>query len=328
LGGGDAPYLEIQSGLATTQLEHLSLAGDGEVSWAEAYAPLHVDPVRVNGRWSRAIAEVDEHLDRIMSAEVLEHWHNWWRVDVADRSVAQPLAAGSGAGQAELTVRGIGPDDLAGTPFGRPAHDGFRHLTRLAAGEPIDQDDAGRDVLVPPITDRWGSAFQQAADGWWGQLMIAIREHAAGRLEQAGRCYRRSHDLAATAWSDRGLALVADARGETDTAAEHYRAALAQAPGCLPLLIEASDHLLRVDRPADCLRLVDDAPLGLATHGRVLLQRVRAYLACGEKASAQELLATGIEVPDLREGETLDRLWREAYGDRELPTGYDFRLHP
>ena len=74
-----------------------------------------------------------------------------------------------------------------------------------------------------------------------------------------------------------------------------------------------------MDRPEDCLQLIDDAPVELATHGRILLQRVRAYLACGQTASAQELLDAGIEVPDLREGETLDRVWREAYGDLKLP---------
>ena len=242
--------------------------------------------------------------------------------------MAQQLAAGSGAGQAELAVRGIDPNHLPGTPFSRPLRDGFRHLTRLAAGEPIDHDAAGRDVLVPPITDRWRPAFDHAADGWWGQLMIAIREHAAGRLEAAERCYRRSHELAATAWSARGLALVAGARGETSSATGHYLAAVAQAPDCLPLLVEAADHLLAADRSEDCLRLIDAAPAALATHGRVLVQRVRAYLACGQTASAQELLDTGIEVPDLREGETLGLLWREAYGDRPLPDRYDFRMRP
>ena len=181
---------------------------------------------------------------------------------------------------------------------------------------------------MPPITDRWRPAFERAADGWWGQLMIAIREHAVGRLEPAERCYRRSRELAATAWADRGLALIADARGEPETGALHYFSALLQAPQCLPLLVEATDHLLRIDRPADCLRLIDAAPAELAEHGRVLLQRVRAYLACGEKVSAQALLDAGIEVPDLREGETLDRLWREAYPHRDLPTRYDFRMHP
>ena len=328
LGEVDRRYLEIQAGLAATQLEHLRIDGGAQVSWVEAYAPLHADPVRVHGSWSEAIAEVDHRLDQIAPAADLEDWHAWWLGEIADRTVSQQLADGSGAGQAELTIRGIGPDRLSGTPFSHPMRDGFRHLTRLAAGEPIDHDEVGRDLLVPPITERWRPAFDRAADGWWGQLMIAIREHAAGRLDQAERCYRRSHELAATAWSDRGLALVADARGETDQASGHYLAALAQAPDCLPLLVEASDHLLRVDRPEDCLQLIDAAPLAVATHGRVLLQRVRAYLACGQPAAAQELLQAGIEVPDLREGETLDRLWREAYGDRRLPDRYDFRMHP
>ena len=264
--------------------------------------------------WSPAIAEVDEHLDRTISAGELDDWHTWWRAEVADRAVDQQLAAGSGAGQAELTIRGFGPDSLSGTAFSQPARDGFRHLARLAAGEPIDQDEARRDVLVPPITDRWGLAFERAADGWWGQLMIAIREHAAGRLEPAERCYRRSRELAATAWADRGLALIADARGEPETAASHYLAALARAPQCLPLLVEATDHLLRIDRPADCLRLIDAAPAELAEHGRVLLQRARAYLAGGDKASARELLDAGIEVPDLRRA----KRWT-ASGARRTP---------
>jgi hypothetical protein len=323
----DRRYLEIQAGLAATQLEHLRIDGGGQVSWVEAYAPLHADPVRAHGSWAEAIAEVDQRLDQMTPAADLQDWHAWWRDEVADRAISEQLADGSGAGQAELVIRGIGPDDLSGTPFSDPLGDGFRHLTRLAAGEPIDHDEVGRDLLVPPITGRWRPVFDRAADGWWGQLMIAIREHAAGRLDQAEYGYRRSHEFAATAWADRGLALVADARGETDTAAGHYLAAFAQAPGCLPLLVEASDHLLRVDRPEDCLRLIDSAPAALAAHGRVLLQRVRAYLACGQPASARMLLDAGLEVPDLREGETLDRLWREAYGDRDLPVRYDFRMH-
>ena len=86
LGGSDSRYLEIQAGLAATQLEHLRIDGGGEVSWVEAYAPLDADPVQVNGPWSAAIAEVDEQLDRIISAGELDDWHAWWRAEVADRA--------------------------------------------------------------------------------------------------------------------------------------------------------------------------------------------------------------------------------------------------
>jgi hypothetical protein len=58
------------------------------------------------------------------------------------------------------------------------------------------------------------------------------------------------------------------------------------------------------------------------------LQRVRALLAAGQADAARALLEAGIEVPDLREGETLGALWRDGFGDRPLPYHYDFRMRP
>ena len=48
------------------------------------------------------------------------------------------------------------------------------------------------EVLVPPITDRWEAVLDRAAEGWWGQLMLAIRSHARGDLEEARLGYLRS----------------------------------------------------------------------------------------------------------------------------------------
>jgi hypothetical protein len=58
------------------------------------------------------------------------------------------------------------------------------------------------------------------------------------------------------------------------------------------------------------------------------MQRARALLADGQGDEARALLGAGIEVPDLREGETLDALWHAAFGDRPLPYIYDFRMRP
>jgi hypothetical protein len=79
--------------------------------------------------------------------------------------------------------------------------------------------------------------------------------------------------------------------------------------------------------------MLDAAPEQIAGHGRVILQRVRALLADGQADAARALLETGIletgiEVPDLREGETLGAPWRAAFGDRPLPYHYDFRMRP
>src|SRR5215212_350934 len=320
-------YLEIQAGLATTQLEHLRLEGGAKISWAEAYAPIEAAPEALHSSWSEVLAGAAELLDRAVSEEELEDWHNWWRAEVADQT-PQQLVAGSGAGRAELVVRGEDPDGLPGTPFGDPLADGFQHLVALACNREVDQDAAGRDVMVPPITERWGAVLDRAVTGWWGQLMIAIRSHARGDLEDAWLGYLRSDELTSTPWAARGLALIAASRGDQLGAAQLYARAVAQAPTCLPLLVEATDQLLAAGRPAACLAMINRAPEEIALHGRVVLQRVRALLADGQAEGARTLLETGVEVPDLREGETLGALWHEAFGDRPLPYHYDFRMRP
>jgi hypothetical protein len=327
LCGPGSRYLEIQAGLATTQLEHLRLEGSAEISWAEAYAPIEAAPGAIRGSWPDALAEVAKLVARAVPVEDLDAWHRWWRAEVAD-AAPQQMRAGSGAGEAELVVRGKDPDSLPGTPFGQPLSDGFRHLVSLARTSEVDQDAMGADVLVPPITDRWGPVLDRAAGSWWGQLMIAIRSHARGDLEEARRGYLRSDQLTSTPWAARGLAMLAASEGDHPRASDLYARAVAQAPTCLPLLIEATDQLLAVGRPADCLAMINAAPDQIAAHGRLALQRARALLADGRADAARALLEAGIEVPDLREGETLGALWRAAFGDRPLPYHYDFRMRP
>jgi hypothetical protein len=327
LCGPESRYLEIQAGLATTQLEHLRMQGIAELSWAEAYAPIDGSPDAVHESWPDAIDEVAGLVARAIPEGELDEWHRWWRAEVADQA-PQQLMAGTGAGEAELAVRGEDPDALPGTPFGQPRSDGFRHLVALARTGEVDQDAAGADIAVPPITDRWDAVLDRAADGWWSLLMIAIRAHARGDLEEAQLGYVRSEQLRSTPWAARGLALLAGSRGDHSRAADLYAHAVATAPTCLPLLVEATEHLLATGRPTACLAMIDAAPGQIAVHGRLVLQRVRALLADGQADAARALLEAGIEVPDLREGETLGALWHDAFGDRALPFHYDFRMRP
>jgi tetratricopeptide (TPR) repeat protein len=327
LCGPESRYLEIQAGLATTQLEHLRLDGGAEISWAEAYAPIVAAPTAVHGSWPDALADVTELVALAIPDEELSEWHRWWRTEVAD-AAPQQITAGSGAGEAELLVRGKDPDGLPGAPFGRPLSDGVRHLIALARTGEVDQDAAGTEVLVPPTTDRWEAVLDRAAEGWWGQLMLAIRSHARGDLEEARLGYLRSAKIRSTPWAARGLAQLAVARGDHAGAADLYTRAVAQAPSSLPLLVEATDQLLNAGRSAACLAMIDAAPDRISAHGRVALQRIRALLSVGRVDAARTLLETVIEVPDLREGETLGTLWQAAYGDRPLPYRYDFRMRP
>ena len=71
LCGPGSRYLEIQAGLATTQFEHLRLEASGEISWAEAFAPIEAAPEAVHGSWPDAIAEVAELVARAVPEKEL-----------------------------------------------------------------------------------------------------------------------------------------------------------------------------------------------------------------------------------------------------------------
>jgi hypothetical protein len=146
---------------------------------------------------------------------------------------SQQMTAGSGAGAAELVVRGEDPDGLPGTPFGQPHSDGFRHLATLVTTGEVDHDVVGADVLVPPISDRWDAVLDGAAGGWWGQLMKAIRSYARGDLERRGASYLRSDQPQVDALGGPRTGAARQRQPDHSRAAELYARAIARhRPAC------------------------------------------------------------------------------------------------
>ena len=81
-------------------------------------------------------------------------------------------------------------------------------------------------------------------------------------------------------------------------------------PACVPLTIECGNALLAAGRHQDWLDILAAAPEALRTNGRVRLLEARAALALGDYAEVASLLAQGLVIADLREGDqSLSDLW-------------------
>ena len=328
LSGPGGRYLEIKAGLATTQLEHLELEAGGQVSWTEAIGPLRLAPADVHQGWTAAGRMVEAGLDELLPASQLEDVHARWLASVADREPAAPLHLGSGFGSAELAVRQLSADFFPGTPFVAADLDGSRHLHALLQGREVDAELAAAQLPIPPITEVWQPHFENASRSWWASLMLAIRAHAAAQFPAARRHYQDSSALRPSMLAWRGLAMISAAEGDTGAAADSYLEAVALDRNCRLLLVEAVDALLLADRAASALELIGAAPAHVAAHGRVVLEHVRTLLATGDRAAAARLLRKGFDVPDLREGESLEKIWQLACPGVDLPARYDFRMHP
>jgi hypothetical protein len=352
---GTGGYLEIQAGLARTQLEHVPMPPEAEFSWLEAYGPLAADPSAVHGAdWAAARAEAARRLEEALPREAVDEAYARWREGAADAEPEEVLAVGSGWGALEVE-RGRFP--LPGTPF--PAAtlgpEQKPWLELLVAGV-VPRPAPGQAPGPGPVSAEWRELLEAADtfpdNTWYRELQLGVAQWAAGDRAQAVRSWERSLADRRTPWALRALAVAETTAGEPQRAADRYVEAFdclaGTASGGVPepgvpvgdaartahraLVLEAVPALLDAGRAADAGRLLDhpapgdDAP---PDSGRFRLLRARTALALGEPARARRYFDEGFVVDDLREGdETLNETWwavAEALVARGGPVDDDVR---
>ena len=210
--------------------------------------------------------------------------------------------------------------------------------------KPGDPADPPASYQVHP---QWLKLLEQSGD-WLGLLHLGVARVHAGDLDRARLAFAQSIDRAPSAWAFRGLAALDMASGNHDLGAENYHRALALAPGSLPLAVEAVQALVSADKPVQALAVIDGMPTGHRASGRVQLAEARSGLAVGDLDRVGRLLADGITIADVLEGEaSLDELWfayhearvaaedgvaidgelrARVVRDFPLPRHYDFRM--
>ncbi|MFE0631506.1 DUF5107 domain-containing protein [Streptomyces sp. NPDC058864] len=327
---GDGPgYLEIQAGLAPTQLEHLPLTAGAAVSWLEAYGPLEAAP----GADPSAVAE---RLEAVLPREHLRAAHEAW-LPAADTEPKDVLATGSGWGALEVAR---GRFDLPGTPFA-PDTLGERQkpwLELLLAGvfPRLGEDTVPGPVLVSP---EWRELLETAGtyDGnaWALDYHLGLAQWHAGDRAQAVRSWERAAAGSDSCLPLRCLAVADESGGNPERAAQLYLDAFRAVPvgeawatAAAALAREAVPALLAARRPGDAAAVLDVLPATTRARGRFRLLHAQVLLAAGDTAGARAVFEEGFTVDDLREGEeSLHTTWR-ALTDEPLPAGYDFRMAP
>ncbi|GAA1963125.1 DUF5107 domain-containing protein [Catenulispora subtropica] len=320
LSGPDAEYIEIQAGLARTQLEHLALPGGETWEWVEAYGLLEADPAAVHGTWDEARDEVAGALERLVPRKDLDAALVEARGFAAESATPEVLHRGSGWGALEIAAGELPADGLH--PFGscdseqQPWLDLF--LTKRL---PVPADD------VPAAAVRgakWRSLLETSADDWHSLYHLGLLRLADGDCDGAREAWDRSVTEHPNAWALRGLAHLAASPAER---ADLLLAAHRLQPGLRELTVETLQALLAAERAGEALEVVAGLGADDRDHGRVRLHTAQAALAVGDLERVRTLVDEGISVDNLQEGEaSLDTLWLAVYPDRPVPREYDFRM--
>jgi hypothetical protein len=155
----------------------------------------------------------------------------------------------------------------------------------------------------------WTSVLEHST-GWTAPALIGVIKACAGDLDGARSAWIGSLGRAPNAFAWRNLGALSVRAGDPSAAVSGYQRALDLAPDEPALIVEAVQVLIEAGFATRALEVIDASPAGVREHGRVRLLEARAALRAGDLARAGAVLESGLEVPDLREGEdSLAELW-------------------
>ena len=313
-------YLEIQAGLARTQLECIPMPAGAEWAWLEAYGLLQADPVVVHGAdWDRAWRAVDAQWDALISPPALDAEFAK-SARLADQAPEEVVQYGSGWGALELQRRerdGEAPFCGPELPFDVPDPSEQAPWQALLDGvfpPAPPNDEPGAWMVQAEWRQKLEAAVREGrGDHWLSWLHLGVMRCDAGDIDGAREAWERSLALEPSAWALRNLAVLA---GQAGKAADLWLQAHRRMPGQLQLAVECGQALLAAGRPQEWLALLPELSAEIREFGRVRYLQARALLAVGE-LDAVEAMLSSILVPDMREGEvSLSELWFNLHEQR------------
>jgi len=325
LNGSNERYLEVQAGLATTQLEYVLMPANSELEWLEAYGLMDSDAKVTHGKdWSAAQAEVEKHIERMIPRHDFDselRQGNDWK----DQPPTQILNTGSGWGLLEALRRQHTEEaPFAGTGLDFSDTLGTQQQPWLELLETGIFPDNNSDTPVAGflVQSEWHTLLENAVEtnpdsGWEAWYHLGIMRLHYGDTDGADTAWKHSLAHKHNPWTLRNLAIIAQRRGHVNEAANLYYEAYGLRVDLIPLLIETARALIDAGRSRDFLDLVDRASDSIRTHGRINLLEVEAGLAVGDLDRVGNLLTTGFEIDDYREGdEILTELWIRYHVER------------
>jgi Domain of unknown function (DUF5107) len=311
-------YLEIQAGLARTQLEHLPMPGDAEWEWLEAFGLLEAEANQVHSPdWKQAIGAVEASLQKLIPKSKLDAELAQSKTFAKDPPV-EMIQHGSGWGTLERLRR----EKMGELPFASPGiqfDEGSLGDTQSAWLELLETGKFPESDSSPAgsfmVQWEWKALLEKAVEtspNWLACLHLGLMRHYAGDIIGAQQTWSQSLRLKRNPWALRNLGMLALTANQMDIAAEHYLEAIHMAPDLLSLAVECGQALIEANRPQKWIELLPSFSDSIRTRGRIRLLEARARLALGQIDEAGEIIDTLPVIEDIREGElSLSQLWLE-----------------
>lgn len=240
---GEGDYIEIQAGLAPSQLHTARIAGRGTVQFTQLFGAFDLPAAAVGGPWGEAARRAEARVEALLPAARVEALGK----EYAEKALCpcgEPLCWGDGRGGLERLRRQQAGEPGFAAHLVFPAPEKAGGLAPWAAaltGSMLPETDLPLPYMTAPA---WLPLLQELA-GQPGATRQARFQWAVA-LAENGQEARAAELLKALAaendpWALHALGLLAARRGEHREAAEHFLAAYRLEAGRLdPSFAEAA----------------------------------------------------------------------------------------
>ena len=320
-------YLEIQGGLAPTQVHGLPMPGRTAWDWTQAFGFLQADPGKVHASdWATAWQEAEAKLHTRLTPAQLAALEQSCR-ERADQTPEEIMVRGAGWGALEVRRRAAQPELMpvpAGLAFPADGLSGEqgKWLALLERGALPAQNplDLPGEWMVQAEWEALLEDSLAAGERSWNAL-LHLGVMRMERFDSAGAeaAWLESIQLQPSAWAYRNLAVLALRRKENQRAREYYELAWGLAVrSAAPPAGLATEYLAMLQETGQASRGMEvylALPAEVQRAERVQILRGQFALALGDLDAVEAVLA--IEYGGVREGETvLSDLWFELQARR------------
>jgi tetratricopeptide (TPR) repeat protein len=320
LAPGGQPYIEIQSGLAPTQLHGLNMPARADWRWTQIFGFMQADAERVHApEWETAWRSVDSVLKSRIDAQGLSQMDALYgeRSNIPSTEI---LHYGSGWGALELERRNGRNEPLVPPSFVFPKStlgiEQFKWLTLLHDGVLPEQS-----PIIPPgdwiVQTEWRDLLEASLKdvshyNWYALLHLGVMRLEHFDAEGAKAAWQASIKLKPSAWAWRNLSALARLQNDEQEALEclhrawdlnHHTVELAQE------YLQALCHTKRFD---EARAVYDSLPAAMQSNDRIQILRGRVALELNDLEAVEQVMKCEYAV--VREGETeLTDLWFEMW---------------
>jgi hypothetical protein len=327
-------YLEIQAGLAPTQLHHLPFAAGESWHWTEFFGYLQAEPAQVHDpNYNAAWRSVDQVLKQRITADDMEAVEQRC-LALAQNSPDEILQQGAGWGALEIErfARTGKPDkfppacNFPATSMGREQDKWLPLLDGQALPEQRPEETPGAWMVQNPWRELLERSLE-SPDGrnWYALLHWGVMQAEIFNDEAAESAWKESLEKQPSTWAHRNLAAIYRTSGQIDRAEQAYADAWQAALDC-ELVIEALAYeylsvLVEAQKYQQAQVLFDQIPPQASASDRIQILRAVIALKLNQLEMVESIL--GREFATVREGQVdLSNLWLELWQRRtSLKTG-------